>query len=772
MNSWIINQNDFESTDKAFFESIFSLGNGYMGVRGFDEEEIMGSNKEFNTYIAGIFDYYTPGKTDMVNTPNFWRTSIYINDELFSLSKGEVLESGKELNMKDGTLKRRIVWRNSQGDDTLIETTRVLCINSCHQAILNIQVCPLNYSGEIVIETGIDTDVWNKIIDDDQMKSSTNVCRFLQGDGETIHSEDGIHIVKLKTIESGFKIYEGYTTEVLQNGHEIAANHITIDSDKLVADKAVIPVIKGNVYTLNKYINVWTSRDKYDESLENQVLEAIKETKNTGYSAVIKRHIEAWNKKWEISDIEIVGDDRSQRALRYNIFQLIQTNAENDEHVNIGARGIMHGRYKGCYFWDTEIFMLPFYIYTNPIAAKNLLLYRYHTLKGAEENARNQNLDGARYAWMSALDGLDQCDTWDIGLSEVHITADVAYAINHYFEATNDIEFIKDFGLEMLIQTARYWKSRFTYDSSNDCYNLLFVKGPNEYGGVINNNLYTVMMASNNMILAEKYIAIIKSEFPDIYNELIKKLNFREEEILIWGEIIQKAVINYDAKKSLYFEDDNFLKLEPLDIDKIKNEDIPLYKKICFDRLQRYRVLKQADVILLMLLCPQKFTMEEKLAAWYFYEPITVHDSSLSYGTHAAFAAKLNLLDEAYKYFIKSVCLDMDNVMENVQKEGIHFAALGASWQATVNGFAGIELNDGILNINPHLPSNWEKISFRFYYHNCLLRLSITHGSIYAAYEKGNNNSIKIKVSHKDVTLTKGEEQLVSQYSEEEYYGV
>jgi len=769
MDNWIINQRDFDLQNKNFYESIFSLGNGYMGMRGFDEEEIRDAKHEINTFIAGVFDYYLPGKSDMVNSPNFWHTSILVNSERFVPEWGEIFEYNKELNMKEGILKRKLIWKNSQGNETLIETTRILSIESIHNAVLSINISPVNYSGEIVIETGIDADIWNNVIDDDQSKTSTNFYRLLIEDGKAIHL-DGIHIIRLKTTVTGIKIYEGFSSEVRHGERAFWPERHIVLREKFVADRFTLPVIKGEAYTLNKFISVWTSRDKYVGSLEDQVLQSVKTARNLGVAAMIKNHAEAWEQKWRISDVEIAGDNISQKAIRYNIFQLIQTNSENDPYVNIGARGLMHGRYKGCYFWDTEIFMLPFYIYTNPKAARNLLLYRYHALRGAEENAGRQNLEGARYPWMSSIDGLEQCDTWDIGLSEVHITADIAYAINHYYEATNDIEFMRDFGLEMLIQTSRYWKSRFTYNSRHDCYNLLFVKGPNEYGGVVNNNLYTVMMAVNNMQLAKIFIKKIKTCYPEAYQLLSGKLKFKEDEVREWDEIIRKVVINYDQDKSLYMEDENIMNLEPLDLSSVKDGDQPLYRKICYDRLQRYRVIKQADVILLMLLLPGKFNAQEKIAAWNYYEPITAHDSSLSYGTHSAFAARLNMMEEAYKYFKKSVCLDLDNIMQNTQEEGIHFGALGASWQAVINGFCGIELDEGNLKINPYIPKQWEKISFSMYYHQCLIKVSVSSKTVTVTYEEGNPDELQITVANQPVLLLKCKEKNIKLNVHDEFY--
>jgi len=358
---------------------------------------------------------------------------------------------------------------------------------------------------------------------------------------------------------------------------------------------------------------------------------------------------------------------------------------------------------------------------------------------------------------MCSIDGTEQCDTWDTGCCEVHITADVAYAINQYYEVTGDETFIKDYGAEILIKTARYWKSRFTYSKDSDVYNMLFVKGPNEYGGVTVNNTYTTIMAINNFKLAMKAIDLLKSKYTDDWNKLRQKISFCDCEIEKWKDIIGKAVINYDPQRALYIEDDNFLKLEPINVEELKKNDEPLYKKVSFDRLQRYRVLKQADVILLMTLLPDMFTTEEKNSAWNFYEPITLHDSSLSFGTHALFAARLGLKEKAFEYFIKSSRLDLEDIMHNTGKEGIHFASLGATWQAVIYGFGGVELKNGMISIDPKLPDSWKSLSFKLLYRNCIISVTILRDIIELFLdEKSCCEKIVINVYGECLTLVKG----------------
>ncbi len=727
LKDWIIVQNEYNPEKCDFYESIFSLGNGYMGVRGFDEEEQDRRNFELCTYISGIFDYFKLGITDMVNTPNFLYTRIMLNGEELNLKKGKAKEFVRSLNLRNGTLKRSFIWEDQNGFATRIAVTRFLSIDSVHNAAVRLGIIPLNYSGGVLIETGIDARVTNNTINDDQSKSDIETVDFIHetGKGEV----NGISYIAVATSTIKHELIEAFSVRLTVNRQEMEYREERIEKDRYIGKTAGFDISEGNEYLFDKVISVYTSRDSETNLFEHTLKSAL-EAREAGFDAMLRSNEKAWDRKWDISDVIIEGDERAQLSIRYNIFQLIQGNAENDPWVSIGARAIMHGRYKGCYFWDTEIFILPFFIFTNEKAARNLLMYRYNTLPGTEENARLQNVDGARYAWMSSIDGREQCESWDTGCCEVHITADVAYAVNQYCLAANDEEFLRDYGAEIYIKTARYWKSRFTYQEEKDIYNMLFVKGPNEYGGVTENNTYTTLMAINNFKIAIASIELLKSKYAEAWNLLKTKLAFMDLEQEKWKDIMAKAVVNYDAQRKLYIEDDNFMKLEPIKIDDFKRDNLPLYHRISFDRLQRYRVLKQADVVLLMLLLPELFTAEEKKVAWDCYEPITVHDSTLSFGTHALFAARLGLTGKAYDYFNKSVRLDLDDIMSNTGKEGIHFAALGASWQAVVMGFGGVQLRDDGLDISPNMPDEWSLLRFKLMYKGSLIILTISKAGV------------------------------------------
>ncbi len=751
---WVIEQETTSADRNDFNESIFSMGNGYMGCRGFNEEDSRPNHFELCVFIAGLFDYINPRLTDMANTPNFWKTTIRINGKNLDWKDLTVTEYRKTLHMDQGLIRRSGTFVCETGEQTRFETVKFLHLQHVHQAFLSISLTPLNYYGIIEFETGIDTKVSNRIIQDDQMLDDVEVYQFLR---ETSRScpATGPCTVTMSAKSSNITLCEGFDLEFLEDGHLIPCRQEPLAPDGFIGRHGSLDAERLKTYTMNKFVSVWTSRDARVEDLQNLVCDSLSQSKKAGFDAMIDQQMAAWQARWQLADIEIEGDPKAQQALRFNIYQLIQTASLVDSRVSIGARGIMHSRYKGCYCWDTEIFMTPFFLMTQPQVARNLLLYRYHTLDGARRNAVAQNAEGARYAWMSSIDGSEQCESWDIGLCEVHITADVAYAISLYYEATKDWTFMQDAGVEILIETARYWGSRFTYDKQSDRYNLLFVKGPNEYGGVGCNNTYTVMMALYNMKLAGHFASLLKQTDPEKYRILCDKIQFRESEENRWREIKQKAVVLYLPERHLYVEDENYFKTEPLDVKAFKEGDVPLYKKICFDRLQRYRVLKQSDVILLMLLLPDQFTVEEKEAAWEEYEPITTHDSSLSFGTHAEMAAFLGYEQQAFDYFTKSVGIDLYDLMSNTGREGLHFASMGAGWQAAVKGFAGFRIRNDRIALNPKLPAAWQRMALRIKFQGCVLKLVIRQEGVTVSLESGALDELTIDVNGQPYSLNK-----------------
>lgn len=715
IRSWEIETRTASNETKDYRESIFSQGNGYMGVRGYSPEAKKKNNAERTTFFSGFFEYIRPGITDMVNQPDFSSARLLFNGlDSNGMPKEEYHQV---LDMRDGTQRWSYVAADREARRTKVEIVRFLSMEDIHTAAIRFVITPLNYDGSISLETGIDGNVINLPISDNQLSDNIEFVRMWG---------------KIKTYSEGLR--GGLTAETRHSKRRTCMEyHVDLQEAHAISIRPVrgakyagvileLPVTKEVSYTVDKLIAVSNYRDggRVKQSAGKHLDKCIR----LGYDGMLQATKNAWNRIWSGCDVELEAPEEIQGAVRYNIFQLIQSDPAKDSHASIGARGLMHGRYKGCYFWDTEVFMLPFYLNTNPEAAKNLLLYRYHTLSDAVAGAGSFSLNGGRYPWMASDTGAEQCETWDTGCCEIHITADIAYALGRYLEQTGDRLFLRDYAAEIYLQTARYWAERFTYDSRKDCYNLLYVKGPDEYCGVTKNDFYTVKLALHNLTLALDSLEVMQEEYPREWEVLKEKIRYQADEAEKWREILRKATLYYDKKRSLWLQDPVFEELEPIDIDACKDEDIPLYHKISYDRLQRYQVLKQPDVLMYAALFPKELTKKQLLAAWDYYEPKTLHDSTLSFGIHALIAARTGKTEEAWNYFYKSLFLDLKNVMKNTAREGIHPAALGASWQALVYGFAGIWADGDGISCRPNLPECISRMRFRICYQGSVYEIT------------------------------------------------
>ncbi len=687
-----------------FNESIFFLGNGYMGVRGYLCEDTTERNHLKGAYLAGVYDIIKDNLTDFVNTPNFFAVCIQIDGFLLGGESCKISDFSQRLNLYNGEMCYE--YTTQLGEKRVrVTAKRFLSLFDVHTAAMNITVQPLDSDMEVTFLAGIDSRSCNCPISDDQTKKNTETLTYTEVVKQEINNT--FASVFLKTKLTDITIGEAAAVSFSHGEPE------PVNEKGFVGQSVHLKAKKGQVCTCEQVISVYTSLDLPAPQLALATEESIAKNILAGYDGLLAQSATAWLSRYDDCDIIIEGDDKADTALRYNVFQMIANNARDNERVSIGARGLTHARYKGCYFWDTDIFLLPFFLLGDPLAAKNLLLYRYHALDAAREYAKKMTCSGARYPWMASFDGSEQCETWDTGACEIHITADVAYAFDYYLRTTADKPFLYRYAAEVYIETARFWSDRFSYDEVNDCYNMLFVKGPDEYCGVTRNNTYTTTLAIYNLQLALAAIDEMRQECPDTLKNLLTRLNCIMEETLRWKDIIQKAVVLYDKQRQLYIEDELFLSLEPFDFARFKTDNKPVYHRLSFDRLQRYQVLKQADIILLMALLPEKYTHAQKLAAWNFYEPLTLHDSTLSFGTHALLAAQIGEQQKAEAYLNKSMYLDLENVMCNTASEGLHLAAFGATWQSVVHGFCGITIKDGKPTATPHLPEQWKRVTVR-----------------------------------------------------------
>ncbi|MEA5014912.1 MAG: hypothetical protein VB099_10160 [Candidatus Limiplasma sp.] len=634
-----------------FSETVFFLGNGRLGVRGFGGFGSKEAPQEHAVFRAGFFSAIKPGITDMVQLPDVLT--------LRPLGEEPDAQVYQELDMQTGVLTH--TWETPGAS---LRMERTACMAD-EELLLQRLTLTAKRAGAYTLEAVADALVRNLPVHDDQTVAATELVQLLELEELTQER------MRLRTLAERRPVTLAW--RLLWDRE--------MERESCIQGERAATVLRvflqaGESVTVEKQVRIWVGEEGPATPPENPW----------------QASAEAWAALWHDCDIQVEAEDPElQGALRYNIFQLLCNNASGDRRVSIGARGLTHGRYKGNTFWDTDIFLLPFYLWTRPQAAKNLLLYRVDRLPDARALAQKQNLEGARFPWMCSDTGEEQCESWDIGLCEVHITADVAYALQRYGEVTGDEAFARDHAAGLYRETARYWLSRLTYEPGEDRYSSFFVKGPDEYCGAAINNTYTNYLARNNLRLA-----IAQGGLEPWERERMEAAQ-------------QRVTLLYDPRRELFLQDETLNRLPPFG----KNEDLPSYKSVCFDRMQRYRAIKQADLVLLMTLFPQEFTQGQKRNVFEEYEPITLHDSTLSFGVHAQLAMRLGLWDKAREYLRKAVYLDLRDVMGNTGHEGIHMAALGASWQAIVFGALGVWAQEGKLIVEPKLPPGIHRIALR-----------------------------------------------------------
>lgn len=637
-----------------FYESIFFLGNGRMGVRGYVSAEPDARPIQKGIYLAGIFGEIKPGITDFVNLP----TPVWDRIEIDGTEAVLASPICRRLDMKQATLTMDFCL--SSGEKRLkVEYQRFFPKEQPALILQRLRLTP-STDMDIRLISGIFSDSCNSPIPDDQTKNS------------------------VETIQLSLPLAAHVSGEGIRCDYQIRGTELTVSQEvrfhapdfryvPASSDSAVFTVSArvGQALTMDKAASILTSRD------QDPRLAPI--PTNWNYDVLLAQHLTAWETTWEQCDLAVPAlEGDMQTGLRYSMFQLMGSCNAKDPTVSIGARGLSHGRYKGCYFWDTDLFMLPFFLKNDLEAARNLCEYRVRSLPAAKAHSKAMNTAGARYPWMAALDGSEQCETWDIGCSELHITADVAYALNAYCKASGDESFYLDHAAEVYVETARFWVSRYTYRPETGKADLLFCKGPDEYCGITSNNLFTNVMAQHNLSLAIQAAGDLQEQRPELY----QRLSVTQEEINRMAQLRDAIQWPKDPATGRLRQDDTLHLLEPVDISTVKPDAGASYHYVCFDRLQRYKVIKQADTLLIMTRLPELFSEKEKAEAWQDFEPLCLHDSTLSFASHALFALENGFNEKGYDYLRKALLLDLRDIMGNTGHEGLHLACMGEAWQA------------------------------------------------------------------------------------------
>lgn len=693
------------SKNVGHYESLFALANGYLGTRGATEEAYWGRTP--GTYLAGLFDALPREVTELPNLPDWVSVELELAGERFNLQTGEILAYHRVLRLKTGVLERMVRWKSPQGRVSQLHFSRFVSIADNHAAGLRVEVVPENYSGTIRITSRLDGQVTNS---GSQHLAPVEASTF---------GERGIYMIS-ETYQHKHLVVQGadHCLEGTVQGEGFVNGPRRIDYWVELEGK------ENSRAALEKLVSTFSSRDlqlqhrlKSQELLLNLMENENRSLMELGFAQALHRHQEAWAKRWSQADLELDGPDFDQLALRFASFHLMQMASWDDYRVSVAAKGLSGEGYRGHVFWDTEIFIFPFFLYLFPEVARLQLRYRHHTLPGALRKAKENGYEGAMYPWESAdtgdettpkVGGIDFKTKKPIpiltGDLQQHITADIAFAISHYLEVTGDREFLAKYGAEIVLLGARFWASRVEYNPHKDRYEIRNVMGPDEYKEHVNDNYYTNYLVQKHLQFAQELLA--DPEF----TEIADGWNITSEEGRNWGEIAAK--LHLPKEGSLIEQYDGFFKLQEIDVLKYRDTPGALQKVYSWREINESQVLKQADTIMLFHLFFDQFNPEEKQQGWDYYEPRTMHDSSLSAAIHSIVASDLGLAEEAYRYFAKASRIDLSDGLTN-SAHGLHAASLGGLWQAAVHGFAGVRVKNQKVLISPRLPEVWSKLRFR-----------------------------------------------------------
>ncbi len=696
---WTICNNEYEAEKKRSRDALFTIGNGYFGIRGFFEEDTEDVDRLGGIYMAGIvgrgtYPAWEGTSRELCNVTNIFRVKLLADKENIRITdKAE--DFYQMVDLKSGMYSRGYVYTTNSHKKIKISFVRFASMHNRHLAGQKIEIEALTDNVEIQAGRFLDTNVTNL------NKESCEPYPIQPGRNHIIEREiSGNHVVTTLDDVDKTRLY------FAQHLESCGENRKQVTDEFACGETEIFVLEKGEKRIFTKVVCAYNS--KYDKEPEQQIKAFL--NADICYEEELRKHTEAWKEKWDVSDITISGNEDDQAVLRYNIFHLLCVCPEHTDKLSIGARGLTGEMYEGCVFWDNEIFKFPFFVYTNPEAARKLLMFRYHTLEAAKRHAKRNWFEGAMYPWQVCEKGIEQTP-YNVGAYySIHVISDIAHAVQQYWNVTGDDEFVLKYGAEILLETARFFAGRVDYDEEAKAYVIRAVRGPNEYDVIVNNNAYTNVMAVENMKTAEKAFRTLEEKYPEELEKFINEHNVTKEERQKWEEIGKNILIPYVKKDKLYLEDDAYLKRRPVDMKKAK----PTGKRIIdttipYEALMMYQVSKQADVVHMMNLLPHMFTDEEKRIAYEFYEPKTCHDSSLSYSQYGVMAANLNNEEETYRYFRKAAYLDIDDRQLNTIS-GLHFANFGGTWQLAYFGYAGISEDNNVLYINPNLPKVWNEM--------------------------------------------------------------
>ena len=692
MNTWNIIIEGFNKANITKHESIFSLGNGAMGMRANFEEDYTGGTLQ-GSYIGGV---YYPDKTrvgwwkngypeyfaKVLNAPSWIGLHIKINGELLDLNTClEVKNFRRQLNMKEGWYERSFTAMLPNQQEIQVKVLRFLSLRYDELGALRYEITPLTTETTIEIESYLDSGIKNSDANWDERFWNTL----------EISSEDNFATILAETKKTRFKVHTFMQNQLFIDNKALNISPKENKKENYIGLQYEVKVEQNQTFRIEKYGGYSRSND-YSTLPKSIAL----------FDSLLENQREDWAHIWETSDIVIEGDEKAQQGIRFNIFQLNQTYSGKYAHLNIGPKGFTGEKYGGSTYWDTEAYCLPFYMATKGAeVARNLLMYRYNQLDKAIENAEKLGFTGGAALYpMVTMNGEECHNEWEITFEEIHRNGAIAFAIYNYTRYTSDESYLKDYGIEVLIAIARFWAQRVSFSGEKQKYVILGVTGPNEYENNINNNFYTNYLASWCLRYAAEQVITLQKE------------GITKEETQQWLHIAQNIYFPYSEKYGVYLQQDGFLDKDLKPVSAIPAGERPLNQHWSWDRILRSPYIKQADTLQGFYFFEDHFTKEELQRHYEFYEPFTVHESSLSPCVHSVLASALGKTDEAYTLYLRTARLDLDDYNKEVH-EGLHITSMAGTWLSIVEGFAGMRVKNGKLHFTPRLPKHWKSLSFK-----------------------------------------------------------
>ena len=758
---WRITEKQFYPELIGLTETIFCTSNGYIGMRGAFEEgkpsyqnfTIVNGFYETWPIIYGeeAFGFTKMGQT-IVNVPDSKIIKLYVDDEPFYLPTATLLHFERFLDMKNGVVERNLVWKMFSGKQISIRSKRLVSMEHRHLAAISYEVTILNDKAPVIISS--------EIIDHEN---------YAEGDGEQQTQGDGGDPRRASRLEH--RVLEPCLNEARDTSvvlcHSTRNSKMTITSgiehtletncdfshaSRAAEDRGKVVFMvdgrKGEPITLTKYMTYHTTRTAphTNEELWERARRSLKRAKKFGFSDLLEGQRNYLDKFWERSDVrvEMDSDERTvsfQQSIRFSLFQMYQSSARV-EGAGVPSKGLTGAGYDGHYFWDMEIYLMPFLIYTSPNIAENLLKFRYNMLDKAREYARRLNQKGAMFPWRT-INGEEASAYYAAGTAQYHINADIVYALRKYANVTGDHDFVSKYGVEILIETARLWNDLGFYSNSGEeKFEIHGVTGPDEYNTVVNNNTYTNLMARENLRLAAATVEKLKETEPELFKSLAHKTDFRVSEIKEWEKAARRMYIPYDEELGIHPQDNYFLEKEEWDFENVPEDKYPVLLHYHPLVIYRHRVVKQSDLVLAMFLLEKEFSQEEKKRNFDYYDPLTTGDSSLSACIQGIVAAKVGRMDKAMEHAENAVFTDMGDMGRNTV-DGCHIASMGGTWMMFVFGFGGLTNMGKAPEFSPNLPEEMLRLSFSITILGNLIEVDLNHSEARYTLKKGGGIALR-----------------------------